>query len=127
MAHLAIEYSANLEPEIDMDAFCDHLRQAMIATGIFPLPGIRVRAYPATHVSVADGDPKHGFVDLSLRLRGGRPAEAKAAATQSIFDAAEAFLRPMMDRRSLALSFEMRDIDPDLSPKTGSIRDHLTP
>ncbi|MDX5411642.1 MAG: 5-carboxymethyl-2-hydroxymuconate Delta-isomerase, partial [Rhodobacterales bacterium] len=24
-----------------------------------------------------------------------------------------------------ALSFEMRDIDPELSPKTGTIRDHL--
>jgi 5-carboxymethyl-2-hydroxymuconate isomerase len=30
-----------------------------------------------------------------------------------------------MARHSIALSFEMRDIDPDLSPKTGTIRDHL--
>jgi 5-carboxymethyl-2-hydroxymuconate isomerase len=30
-----------------------------------------------------------------------------------------------MARRSLALSLEMRDIDPALSPKAGSIREHM--
>lgn len=30
-----------------------------------------------------------------------------------------------MATRSLALSMEMRDIDPELSPKTGTLRDHL--
>ena len=30
-----------------------------------------------------------------------------------------------MASRSIALSLEMRDIDPELSPKVGTIRDHL--
>ncbi|KNG94887.1 5-carboxymethyl-2-hydroxymuconate Delta-isomerase [Pseudaestuariivita atlantica] len=125
MPHLTLEYSPNLEPEVDMTALCDALREAMIETGVFPMPGIRVRAYPATHMSVADGDPKHAFIDMSLRLRAGRSDADKHRATDHVFDAARAFLAPVMERRSLALSFEMRDINPDLSRKTGTIRDHL--
>jgi len=125
MPHLTIDYSANLEEAVDIAALCDTLRRAGIASGVFPLAGVRVRAFAATHVSIADGNPKHGYIDISVRLRGGRTMEAKQAATRAVFDAAERFLAPVMATRSLALSFEMRDIDPDLSPKTGSIRDHL--
>ena len=125
MPHITVDYSPDMEERADMAALCDVLRQAAIDTGILPMPGIRVRAIRATHVSIADGDPQHGYVDISLRLRGGRSDEAKRAATAHIFAAAEAFLAPAMARHSIALSFEMRDIDPDLSPKTGTIRDHL--
>jgi 5-carboxymethyl-2-hydroxymuconate isomerase len=123
--HITVDYSPNMEDRADIAALCDVLRVAAIETGILPMPGIRVRAICATHVSIADGDPKHGYVDISLRLRGGRSDEAKRTATAHIFAAAEAFLAPAMARHSIALSFEMRDIDPDLSPKTGTIRDHL--
>ena len=125
MPHITVDYSPNMEERADIAALCDVLRVAAIETGILPMPGIRVRAIRATHVSIADGDPKHGYVDISLRLRAGRSGEAKRAATAYIFAAAEAFLAPAMASHSIALSFEMRDIDPDLSPKTGTIRDHL--
>ncbi|WP_146346225.1 5-carboxymethyl-2-hydroxymuconate Delta-isomerase [Falsiphaeobacter marinintestinus] len=125
MAHLIIDYSPNVEHWLDMPALCDALRVAMIETGALPLPGIRVRAHRADHVSIADGADHHGFIDMSLRLRGGRDIDTKRAATNHIFEAARRFVEPVMATRSLALSFEMRDIDPDLSPKTGTIRDHL--
>lgn len=123
--HFSIEYSANLEERVDMSALCDHIRLAAIETSLFPMPGIRVRAFRADHVSIADGDPKHGFIDLSIRLREGRPPEAKQAATQHIFEALEAFMAPALAQHSIAISVEMRDIDAQLSPKTGSIRAHL--
>ena len=125
MPHITVDYSPNLEAEIDIPALCDLLRRVAVETGVLPLAGVRVRAFAATHVSMANGDPKHGYVDISLRLRGGRPLDVRKAATAQIFAAAEAFLAPVMARRSLALSFEMRDIDPELSPKAGSVRDHL--
>lgn len=125
MPHIIVDYSPNMEERVDIAALCDGLRRAAIETGILPMAGIRVRAIRATHVSIADGGPQHGYVDISLRLRAGRSDEAKRAATAHIFAAAEAFLAPAMAIHSVALSFEMRDIDPDLSPKTGTIRDHL--
>lgn len=125
MPHLAIEYSSNLEDVVDIAAFCDHLRQAAIEIETFPLPGVRVRASATDHYSIADGNPAHGFVDISIRLRGGRPLAVRKTATAAIFEAAKAFLAPVMATRSIALSLEMRDIDPELSPRTGTIRDHL--
>ena len=125
MPHFSIEYSANLEQMLDMPALCDHLREAAIKTGVFPMPGIRVRAFKADHVSIADGDPKHAFLDLSIRLRGGRSDADKTRATQEIFDALRTFMAPALKANSIAVSVEMRDIDPGLSPKTGTIRDHL--
>lgn len=125
MPHITIDYSPNIEPEVDVAALCDCVRLAAIETGILPMAGIRVRAIAATYYSIADGDPAHGYVDIALRLRGGRAPEAKKSATAHVFAAAQAFLAPYMAQNALALSFEMRDIDPELSPKTGTIRDHL--
>ena len=125
MPHLAIEYSSNLESAVDLSALCDHLRRTAIDIETFPLAGIRVRAFATDHYSIADGNPDHGFIDISVRLRGGRSLEVRKATVKKIFEAASAFLAPAMATRSIALSLEMRDIDPELSPKTGTIRDHL--
>ena len=125
MPHLVVDYSANLDDAIDMSAFCDHLRGVAVQIEAFPVAGVRVRAIPAPHWSIADGHPRHGYVDISIRLRAGRPEDVKKAATQAIFDAAQDFLAPVLASRPLALSVEMRDIDPTLSPRTGTIRDYL--
>jgi 5-carboxymethyl-2-hydroxymuconate isomerase len=125
MPHISIDYSPNLEAELDIAALCDTLRRAAIETGEFPVAGVRVRAFAANHVSIADGTPDHGYIDISVRLRGGRDLLTRERATVHIFAAAQTCVAPLMARRSLALSFEMRDIDPALSPKSGSIRDHL--
>ena len=125
MPHLQIDYSPNLEGRIDLQGFCTALRDAALETGVFPLAGIRVRATACTHVVIADGNPNHAFLDLSVRLRAGRDLETKKQATAAIFAAAEAFCADMMATSSFMLSMEMRDIDPDLSPKSSSIRDYL--
>ena len=125
MPHFWIEYSGNLEEAADISGLCEAIRAEAAQIDTFPLPGIRVRACRVDHYAIADGDPKHGFVDISIRLRGGRPLDVRKDATSRIFEAARMFLAPVMEARSVALSLEMRDIDPDLSPKTGTTRDHL--
>ncbi len=126
MPHITLDYAPRLAQLIDMQGLCDHIRRAAIDTGILPMAGVRVRAFAADYVSIADGNPDHMYLDISVRLRGGRPLEARKAATLQIFDAARAFLAPAMETHPIALSLEMRDIDPELSPKCGTIRDHLS-
>jgi 5-carboxymethyl-2-hydroxymuconate isomerase len=125
MPHIHIDYSPNLEARLDIAALCRVLRDAAVETGVLPPAGIRVRATACTHVVIADGNPDHAFLDISLRLRAGRSTEDKARATAHIFAAAETFCAEALATSSLMLSFEMRDIDPDLSPKTSSIRRYL--
>ena len=125
MPHFIVEYSGNLETLLDMGAFCEHLRATAAQIDTFPTAGIRVRAFRADHCAIADGNPRHAFIDISVRLRAGRPDAVKKDAAQHLFAAAEAMLAPLMQTHPIALSLEMRDIDPDLSPKTGSIRNFL--
>ncbi|WP_434052814.1 MAG: 5-carboxymethyl-2-hydroxymuconate isomerase [Roseibium sp.] len=125
MPHISVEYSANLEQRTDIQALCEVLRSEAAGIEAFPTPGIRVRALKAEHFSIADGNPKHAFIDISVRLRAGRPQDVKENAVKRLFEAAKNFLKPVLETSSLALSLEMRDIDPDLSPKTGTIREHL--
>ena len=126
MPHFSIEYSANLEDRVDIAGLCNAIRIAAVSHEAFPLAGVRVRAYAATHYSIADGNPEHGFIDIHVRLREGRPPEVKKDATETVFAAAKSFLADYMAGNSLALSLEMRDITADYAPKTGTIRDHLT-
>ncbi|GAA6177523.1 5-carboxymethyl-2-hydroxymuconate isomerase [Sulfitobacter pacificus] len=125
MPHLIIDYSSNLEEAVDMAGLCDALRVCATGLAAFPAAGVRVRATPAPHYSIADGNPAHGYIDISVRLRGGRDQSVKEAATSALFAAAKDFIAPVMAKHPIALSFEMRDIDPTLSPKVGTIRDHL--
>jgi 5-carboxymethyl-2-hydroxymuconate isomerase len=125
MPHIQIEYSPNLESRLDMLALCRLLCRTAAGTRVFPPAGIRVRAMACDHVCIADGNPDHAFIDISVRLRGGRTAEQKKAATDAIFAAAESHCADYMARASLMLSLEMRDIDPELSPKASSIRQYL--
>ncbi len=125
MPHFHIDYSANLEERMDLPAFCEVVRVAAIETGLFPLPGIRIRAIRADHVVMADANPDHAYLDLSIRLREGRDHDAKVAATDHIFKAAEAFCTDVLATSSFMLSCEMRDIDAELSPKTSSIRRYI--
>ena len=92
-------------------------------------PSTRSRSRNASEndpAAASSSRPANPLAFLGLKRVGDEDDnDVKKAATQAIFDAAEAFLAPVMARRPLALSLEMRDIDPDLSPKTGTIRDYL--
>ena len=125
MPHIHIEYSGNLEATVDMAGFCEAIRAEAIQIDALPMPGVRVRATRVDHCSIADGDPKHGFIDISVRLREGRSKDVKKDAIKRIFEAAKAFIEPAMAENSIALSAEIRDIDAEMSPKCGNIRDHL--
>ncbi len=125
MPHLMIDYSANVEPDVDIGALCDTLRDVAASIDAFPLAGVKVRAVRVDHYAIADGNPEHGFIDISVRIREGRDMQTKQDAAQKLFDAANEFVADVMQRRSLALSLELRDIDAALSPKSGSIRKYL--
>ena len=121
MPHISFEYSSNLETKIDIGEFCNRLRIACIETKVFPIKGIRGRAVCCEHFSIADNNPENGFIDISVRLREGRDLETRKKATEHIFSVAEKFLKPILKKYPFALSMEMRNIDPELSPKVNSI------
>ena len=125
MPHVEMTYSANLETLVDMGALCNTIRLACIDAEVAPMAGIRVRAIKCEHVSIADGNEQHGYIDISVRLREGRSDAVKQSLTERLFNAANLFLEQDFKNHSIALSLETRDINASLSPKTGSIRNFL--
>ena len=125
MPHFTIQYSANLEPRVDIGAACEVVRKAAVETGMFPLGGIRVRAIACEHFAIADGRPNLGFLDMVLRLGEGRDLAARKKAGEHIFKALSDYLDPVFADNKFALSFDMQINDKDTSWKRNSIHDLL--
>jgi 5-carboxymethyl-2-hydroxymuconate isomerase len=125
MPHLTLEYSANLEADVDMPAFCKAMRDAMVETGIFPLGGIRVRAFPCQTYVIADGDPRLAYLHMICRVGHGRADDIRQHAADHIYTAAESFLKPHL-QRPFALSLDFDELSPVTSLKRfNTIHDHL--
>lgn len=127
MPHLILDYSANMETRADIAGLCDHMRRAMVDTGVFPLAGIRVRAFAANHCAIADGGEQHGYVDMTVRIGAGRDAQTREAVAKALFDAASAFLDPVMTAHPIGLTLSLQEIAPETSHKRNTIRDALGP
>jgi len=123
--HLTIEYSANLEPGVDVQALVDALHGAAIETGVFPLGGIRTRATCCRHYRIADGDPANAFVHVILRIAAGRDAATRERAGAHVFAALTDRLAPVSATRPLAISFELQEIAPAWSARLNNIHDRL--
>ena len=125
MPHFTIEYSANIEASVDIDAVCELVRKAAVETGIFPLGGIRVRAIRCEHYAIADGNPQFGFLDMVLRLGEGRDLTTRQKAGEHIFRVLSDHLDPVFAASKFALSFDMQINDKETSWKRNNIHDVL--
>ena len=117
MAHLSFEYSTNLDHDLDLQPFCDHLRDAMTGSGVFPLGGIRVRGTRVDVATIASGEEDLAFIDMTLRMGMGRDEDIRMAVTETIYAAAEAWLKPRIGQRPFALSLEVMEIESRFSEK----------
>src|SRR5258705_3744217 len=125
MPHFTIEYSANLDGRVDMGAVVELVRKEAVATGIFPLGGIRVRAIKCEHYAIADGARNFGFLDMVLRLGEGRDLAIRQKAGEHIFKALSAYLDPVFANSRFALSFDMQINDKETSWKRNNIHEVL--
>ena len=125
MPHLTIEYSANLDGKTDLAALCRSLHAAMLASGLFELGAIRVRAVRCADYAVADLLPENAFADLRLRIGAGRSGTDKARAGEMIFAAATAHFAPLFATPHFALTLDISELDPALSWKKNAIHPRL--
>lgn len=123
MPHIVIEYSGNLEPHADIPQLLDRVHATALDTGVFPVGGTRTRAARRDLYRIADRHPDNAFVHVSLAIRHGRDPATKQSVGQAVFDAVRAFLAEAESRVPLALSLEIREIDPDLSFKHNTVHE----
>lgn len=125
MAHVTIEWTANLEGEFDLTALMAMIAQDMRenADGVFPVGGIRVRAYRVDDYVIADNQgPDDAFVNLDVKMGAGRSEEFRQAYFDALFARISNFFADLLDRRPLALSLYVEEA---AGWKTNSIHKRL--
>jgi 5-carboxymethyl-2-hydroxymuconate isomerase len=125
VTHIVIEHSSNLRRQLNLPKFVEAMRQAALATGIFPVGGMRARAYESDSDGDAGRHPDHTFVHLRISVGQGRDHASRRQACEEIFAAACEQLREVHARAPLGISVEMQERDPDARIKQGNIRDYV--
>lgn len=126
MAHFILEYSDNLDKnELSIQALFSDLHEAAESSNLFPLKGIRSRAYCCKDYRIADGNPDHGFAHLEVKLGAGRKFEERQVAADLFFQTFTRHFELNFARQGIALSFEMKELEPQLKFNKNNIQDYL--
>ena len=125
MPHQIIEYSANLERVVDIDALVKVLHETAAGIDALPLGGLRTRAVARQHYRIADGHPDNAFINVVLRLAPGRPFDVRKAAGEELYQALCEYLDSVFSTSPLAISYEIQELDADLRWKKNNLRDYL--
>ncbi len=125
MPHQIIEYSANLESQMDIQALVDGLHENAMGIDGLPLGGLRTRAARRENYKIADEHPGNAFVHMILKLGHGRDEETKKRFGEAIFDALCRLLEPVSSTSPLAISFEIQEIDAALTWKKNNLREYM--
>ena len=125
LPHLIVEYSANVEARVELDRLLDRLYETAVASGMFPLGGIRVRAYRADDYRIADCHEDNGFVHVTAIVGAGRSLERRTEVSRQLFDALCDELSAAQATSPLAISFNMREFDAVLNFKKNNLHEFV--
>lgn len=125
MPHFTIEYSANLDEIVDFESLCADVLNTILATELFEVGAVRVRALRADSYAIADQLAQNSFIDCSFRIGAGRSGKEKKMAGERIFDLLCERLSALLNAQYFALSLDIREIDPELSWKRNAIHPRL--
>jgi 5-carboxymethyl-2-hydroxymuconate isomerase len=113
MPHVVLQYTANLEAEVDMPALCREIAAVLVEqrdeTGgpLFPIGGTRVLAYPAAVYAVADGKHDYGFCYINIRIAAGRSEASKKGAGDAVLAKVRARFAAAFDKRHIGVTLQI--------------------
>jgi 5-carboxymethyl-2-hydroxymuconate isomerase len=125
MPHFVFEYSSNLDGQVDFDALCGRVLDAILESGLFEVGAVRVRAVRCEAYAIADRLPENAFIDMSFRIGVGRSIDDRKRLGERIFAVVTEQLSKLFATPHFALTLEIREIDPDLSWKKNAIHPRL--
>jgi len=110
---------------MDVRALVDGLHQAAMETDGLPIGGLRTRAARRDLYRVADRHPDNAFVHVILKLGHGRPKAVRKEFGEKLFAALCKILEPVSASSPLAISFEIQEIDAELTWKKNNLREYM--
>lgn len=113
MPHVVVQYTLNLETQVDMPALCREIADALIAVRdekggpLFPVGGTRVLAYPAQVYAVADGKDDYGFCYINIRIAAGRSDAKKKEAGDAVLAKVQARFAVAFERKHIGVTVQI--------------------
>ena len=108
MPHLTLEYTDNLEFEVQ--PLLARLHSELVATGAINLKGLKSRAVRHTEYRMADGNPDYAFVHVNLLIREGRPLIVQQDASQRVMAVLEETFGARFENGYLSLSVDIKEM-----------------
>lgn len=121
MPHFIAECTDNIREQADLPGLFAKVNEALAATGIFPIGGIRSRAHWLDTWQMADGKHDYAFVHMTLKIGAGRSLESREEVGEMLFALIKTHFAALMTARYLALSFELDELHPTLNYKQNNV------
>ena len=121
MPHFIAECTDNIREQADLPGLFALVNEALAATGIFPIGGIRSRAHWLDTWQMADGKHDYAFVHMTLKIGAGRSLESREEVGEMLFALIKTHFAALMASRYLALSFELDELHPTLNYKQNNV------
>lgn len=112
MPHLILEYSKNIEDDVEIEGLMRLVHKTLFDFGLWDISALRTRAEPRDKYYIADGDPTYGFLHLMIRIRAGRDDATKKKIGETILKAVVDYLAPAFAKRKLAVNVEITEVSP---------------
>jgi 5-carboxymethyl-2-hydroxymuconate isomerase len=113
MPHVVLQYSVNLEAEVDFSALCREIAEVLTTQkdeegqSVFPMGGTRVFAYPAMHYAVADAKDDYGFCYINVRIAAGRTDAMKKKAGDALLAKAQAHFASVFEKKHVGVTIQI--------------------
>jgi 5-carboxymethyl-2-hydroxymuconate isomerase len=108
MPHLTLEYTANLDFEVQ--PLLARMHAELVATGAVNLKGLKSRAVRRSEYRIADGNPDYAFVHVNLLIKEGRPPEVQREFAQRILAVLRETFGDRFETGHLALSVDVKEM-----------------
>jgi 5-carboxymethyl-2-hydroxymuconate isomerase len=108
MPHLTLEYTGNLDFEIQ--TLLARLHSELVATGAVNLKGLKSRALRHDDYRIADGNPDYAFVHVNLLIREGRPLNVQKDLAQRVMAVLQETCGKRFEDSHLSLSVDIKEM-----------------
>ena len=125
MPHQTIEYSANLEAELDITELIRVMHDTAANVEALPLGGLRTRAVAREYYRIADAHPDNTFINVVLRIAPGRSNEIKKDAGDILFETLSNYLESIYSHTPVAISLEIQELDAEFRWRKSNTREHM--
>ena len=113
MPHLTLEYSANINQQIQTNELFSELHQALAGLANLKVENCKGRLVRLEEAYIGRGEPHNAFVHLHIRLLAGRSPELKKRIGQHCLSFLESYFAPSAADHQLQITVEIIDVQPE--------------